>query len=630
MATTAGASARRADRIDRWLTVRQQLAAGLLLATVATLAAWAGLGWLDAQTPDPPGFDATTLLLGALALVPGGLVGWAVWGRIERRLADLAVYATALAHDRPAVPRPVVGGGALGELVEGLNGVAARLAAQEGRLREQSAHSARLTAPLREAAAQEERNRLARDLHDTIKQQLFSIGVTVAAAEARWEADPPGVRAALADIRALSGAAQVEMRALLTQLRPTPVAQIGLLAALEEQLSALAYRSEVAIDADLAPLPEGLTLLPGAEDALFRIAQEGLANIARHARARHVRVAFGLAPGHTPEPQAALTIHDDGQGFDAAATEAGRGMGLRNMRARAADLGGSLAVTAAPGAGTTLTVLIPLYVSPASAAEHEQELASMEQYADQFRRYRFFRIAGSVASVAMIWLFIALALRPEITGSFGDWLAWERPGILLGNLAVVGLLLITLGASLWADQLARRFRTQVGDAPALTLRFAQTEHLAHTVEYGLTAHFLPVLVTVFLRGTSLAGLGEVIAFLSYFGMIWLFVQALWALIKTERALSAITAQWTDRTRLDAARTEQVATLIGSLVLLVICSAYLRLQVASDPADFTQWLRATAPYPLFVCATIAGWQLAWTHQRLQRLTAGGTRGTVAGV
>jgi hypothetical protein len=111
MATTSGVTVRGADLIERWLTVRQQLAAGLLLALMATLAASIGLGWLDAQTPDPPGFDATTLLLGALALLPGGLLGWATWGRIERRIADLAVYATALAHDRPAVPRRSEGAG---------------------------------------------------------------------------------------------------------------------------------------------------------------------------------------------------------------------------------------------------------------------------------------------------------------------------------------------------------------------------------------------------------------------------------------------------------------------------------------------------------------------------------------
>ena len=158
---------------------------------------------------------------------------------------------------------------------------------------------------------------------------------------------------------------------------------------------------------------------------------------------------------------------------------------------------------------------------------------------------------------------------------------------------------------------ARRFRTQVGDAPALTLRFAQIEYLAHTVEYGLTAHFLPVLITVLPRDTPLAGPGEVISLLAFFGAIWSFLQSLWHLVKTERALSAISERWTDRAQLDAAHTSEVATLIGSLVLLVICSAFLRLQVASDPADLTHWLRATAPYPLFVCAAIAGWQLAWT-------------------
>lgn len=150
---------------ERWLTLRQQLAAGLALALATTALCWAALAWLDARTPDPPGFDGTMILLGALALVPGVIVGWAVLGRIERRVADLAVYAAALARARPATPRPAVAG-SLGEVAAGLNGVADRLAAQAERLRELAEQRAGLTAPLREAAAQEERNRLARELPD--------------------------------------------------------------------------------------------------------------------------------------------------------------------------------------------------------------------------------------------------------------------------------------------------------------------------------------------------------------------------------------------------------------------------------------------------------------------------------
>jgi hypothetical protein len=500
-------------------------------------------------------------------------------------------------------------------LAGGLNGVAARLAAQEGRLRELNAHSARLTAPLREAAAQEERNRLARDLHDTIKQQLFSIGVTAAAAEARWEADPPGARAALADIRALAGEAQVEMRALLTQLRPTPVAQIGLLAALREQLSALAYRAEVAIEADLRPLPDGLTLQPGAEDALFRIAQEGLANIARHARARNVRVAFGPA-ADPPDPGVAeLTLRDDGQGFDPAATEAGSGMGLRNMRARAAEIGGSLAVTTSPSGGTTLVVRVPVYLSPAIVAGDEQEVSPMDRYEPELRRYTAFRALGAAASVAFVWSVVTLALRPD----------WPRPS----NLLALGLLVVALGASIWADQLGRRFWTVAGDERGWKLRLDRINYLTQVAEYALLFLLAPVMVTFFFRGASLAGLGALAvggATVVYLGML---LWALWRLVQTERALSATVEVWATREQLDAERTQQVTQLTMNLVLLVLFSSFLRTQVPSDPATLEDWLRATAAYPLIALAAVAGWNLVWTHQRLQRLTGGGTRETTAG-
>jgi signal transduction histidine kinase len=212
-----------------------------------------------------------------------------------------------------------------------------------------------------EAAAQEERNRLARDLHDSIKQQLFSINVGTAAVQERWEGDPEGARKALADVRRSARAAVVEMQTMLHQLQPKALGTAGLIEALREQCEALGYRTSAEVTLELGgPLPDD-RMPPGAPDTLFRIGQEMLANVARHARARHVRLWLGRR-----DEEVVLRIEDDGQGFDPAA--AAPGMGLRNLRERATSLGGALELTSAPGSGTGLTVRLPLISRNAPSA----------------------------------------------------------------------------------------------------------------------------------------------------------------------------------------------------------------------------------------------------------------------
>jgi signal transduction histidine kinase/DNA-binding CsgD family transcriptional regulator len=208
-----------------------------------------------------------------------------------------------------------------------------------------------------EAAAQEERNRLARDLHDSIKQQIFSINVSTAAAQARWEDDPEGARIALADVRRSAREAMVEMQALLHQLQPRSLTAAGLVEALREQCEALGYRTGAEVRLELGEsLPED-RLPPGALETFFRIAQEALANVARHARAHKVRVWISR-----DEESALLRVDDDGQGFDPAT--ATPGMGLRNLRERAESLQGVLEVRSAPGSGTSVSVRVHLEPPP--------------------------------------------------------------------------------------------------------------------------------------------------------------------------------------------------------------------------------------------------------------------------
>jgi signal transduction histidine kinase len=210
---------------------------------------------------------------------------------------------------------------------------------------------------LSEAAAQQERNRLARDLHDSIKQQIFSINVSAAAAQERWAGDGVGAREALEDVRNSAREAMTEMEAMLQQLRPAPLENVGLVEALRKQAEALQYRTGACVTTEFSDLPDNDTLAPGAQEAIFRIAQEALSNVARHARAKNVRLRLYQqrdGENHTLW----LKIEDDGGGFDL--TRPGAGMGLANINVRAAEIGGRLYIESAPGEGTNLVVNIPI------------------------------------------------------------------------------------------------------------------------------------------------------------------------------------------------------------------------------------------------------------------------------
>ena len=208
---------------------------------------------------------------------------------------------------------------------------------------------------MREAGAQEERHRLARDLHDSVKQQIFAIQTAAATAEARLDDDQAGVRQALAQVRTSARESMAEMDAMLDHLRTTVVENAGLIDALKRQCEALSFRTGARVDFHAAPLP-GVDALPtGTHQALLRVAQEALSNVARHARATEVQVT--LAPAARTLD---LTIVDNGRGFEK--DDVRHGMGSENMRERIRALGGSLQTTSHPGQGTTVTAWVPLLV----------------------------------------------------------------------------------------------------------------------------------------------------------------------------------------------------------------------------------------------------------------------------
>jgi len=194
-----------------------------------------------------------------------------------------------------------------------------------------------------------ERSRISRELHDSISQDLFSLS---ALAGGLTKALPPGskVQPQLETLRATVGRMIQEMRALLLELRPTALDEKGLLPALEDLCDAYEERVGVRVLSHL----ELVELDPAAEHAIFRVAQEGLANAARHSEAARITLRL-----HPSKGGAELVVADDGRGFDSKLVGARHGLGLKLMAERVSELGGSVAIKSRPGRGTELRVSLP-------------------------------------------------------------------------------------------------------------------------------------------------------------------------------------------------------------------------------------------------------------------------------
>jgi signal transduction histidine kinase len=220
-----------------------------------------------------------------------------------------------------------------------------------------------------ELAVTSERNRLARDLHDSVTQSLYSLTLFTQAAHERAEAgDLERVTHTLARIADTARRGLKEMRLLVYELRPLALETEGLVGALRQRLEMVEGRSGLQTRLLLEP-DEDIELPAHVEKELYRIAQEALNNALKHAHATSVTVRLAVTPalasrGAPVEPSGQVTdgqriefeVSDDGCGFDPWAVVDKGGMGLTSIRERAEGLRGALSLSSAPGQGTTLKV----------------------------------------------------------------------------------------------------------------------------------------------------------------------------------------------------------------------------------------------------------------------------------
>ncbi|OQP04543.1 two-component sensor histidine kinase [Geobacillus sp. 46C-IIa] len=221
---------------------------------------------------------------------------------------------------------------------------------QTKRVQKLAAEKAEQEERLVERILSEERTRLARELHDSVSQQLFAASMMMSAVIETMPLDDERQRKQLAMVEQMIHQSQLEMRALLLHLRPVQLKGKSLQEGMNELLTELAGKVPLEMKWKIEDVP----LDKGVEDHLFRILQESLSNTLRHAKAKSLEVLLIERDGF-----AILRVTDDGVGFDVERSKSGS-YGLQHMYERAAEIGGMLKIVSLKGQGTRLEVKVPL------------------------------------------------------------------------------------------------------------------------------------------------------------------------------------------------------------------------------------------------------------------------------
>lgn len=281
-------------------------------------------------------------------LIPAGIIG-TIFGLVTargpaRRLQNLAEASEAWSKGDFSVSVKDKSKDEIGQLSRDLNRMAAELE--------------NLIETRQELATLETRNRFARDLHDSVKQQVFATSLQVAAAKALISRDVRAAETHLSQAEELVHGAQKELNVVIHEMRPAALENRGLAPALRDYVRNWSERAE--IPAGFHVRGERETSL-AVEQSVFRVAQEALANVSKHSGAKWAEVEVVYA-GET----ITLRVNDDGRGFDPGSSPRKGGFGLESMRERAGKLGGNLEVASQPGKGTQIVFTCPVAINPSN------------------------------------------------------------------------------------------------------------------------------------------------------------------------------------------------------------------------------------------------------------------------
>ena len=232
-----------------------------------------------------------------------------------------------------------------------------RLRAQQQSLEAANNRLTQYASTLEQLATSRERNRLALELHDTLAHTLSGLSVQMETIKAYWDVDRPAARAILEKSLAATHLGLEETRRALKALRASPLEDMGLPLALRKMVEDAASRAGLALDMPeiimVPPLP------PDVEQCIYRVAQEAVTNVVKHASAKKMTVKLEFA-----DSMATLMVSDDGVGFDTEKIDKTSHFGLAGIQERARISGGELKIQSKPGTGTTITLSLKLAVQP--------------------------------------------------------------------------------------------------------------------------------------------------------------------------------------------------------------------------------------------------------------------------
>lgn len=347
-------------------------ACGLAIAGSGTLRMWSLplASALRATTAQASVVLAIGIVL-AIAIgctVVGAIAGYIATQSLRTRLAQLSDAGALFRAGRLSHRIEVVGHDDIARAGHQLNAMAARLQAQVVALQEAARTQQELQRRVAESAVLSERERVRRELHDRVSQELFGLSMLCAAAVAHKAAGSAQALDLLDDIAGLARRAQGAMRALLLELRPIELRDRGLVEALGSLCRELTQRTGLSIAFALATASGSGNdgeLPAGVEDALFLIAQEAIVNALRHAAATRVAVELRLE-----RTRIILSVTDDGVGIGSEMTKM-TSIGLRSMAERTESLGGTCNVERVSSGGTRVLAIIPYVLQARSKSQLE-------------------------------------------------------------------------------------------------------------------------------------------------------------------------------------------------------------------------------------------------------------------
>ncbi|MEX2415721.1 MAG: sensor histidine kinase [Paenibacillaceae bacterium] len=292
------------------------------------------------------------IIIALCVLLIGFIIGYFIAVRFQRKVNLLHLSILQLSRGNLTIRIPLMGNDTFDKIYYDFNDMAASIEQRIQMLQVLGEENIRLQVSSNEAAVLEERKRLARDLHDTVSQQLFALHLSAATLAKMIDLDLPKAKEIVEQLIQVSSHAQKQMRGLIAQLRPVELEGRSLEQAIQIWFPDYCRHNHLlgSIDVRLSD-----SISDALEHQLFMIVQEAMANVVKHADAKHVGLTL-----QELDHLYVLNISDDGQGFYKGKVQT-NSYGLSTMRERAQKLGGEIEIFSKAGSGTRIKVQIPKF-----------------------------------------------------------------------------------------------------------------------------------------------------------------------------------------------------------------------------------------------------------------------------